>query len=92
VIVDTPPLVALPDSRLIAKSVDGFLLVVAAHKTPRHLVAEALTLLDPSKLLGIVFNADDRSLSGRYGYYHDYYQPRRGPSDSRRRIWKRGHR
>jgi capsular exopolysaccharide synthesis family protein len=67
VVLDTAPLVPVPDSQLIGKWVDGFLLVVAAHKTPRNLVAEALNLLDPAKLIGLVFNEDDRSLSG-YDY------------------------
>jgi capsular exopolysaccharide synthesis family protein len=70
VLIDTPPAVPLPDCRLIERLVDGFLLVVAAHKTPRKLVAEALNLLDPAKVVGIVFNADDRSRSADYGYYN----------------------
>jgi capsular exopolysaccharide synthesis family protein len=73
VIVDTPPMVPLPDCRLIGKWVDGFLLIVGASKTPRRLVADALNLMDPTKLLGIVFNGDKRPLSDHYGYYHYYY-------------------
>ncbi|HSS40405.1 MAG TPA: CpsD/CapB family tyrosine-protein kinase [Polyangia bacterium] len=73
VLVDTPPLVPLPDCRLIGKWVDGFLLVVGAHKTPRRLVADALNLLDPAKVIGVVFNGDRRPLSDRYGYDHYYY-------------------
>jgi len=63
VIVDTPPLVSVPDSRVIEKWVDGFLIVVAAHRTPRRLLEEALNLLDPAKIMGMVFNADDRHIS-----------------------------
>jgi capsular exopolysaccharide synthesis family protein len=70
VILDTPPLVAVPDGRIIMKGVDGFVLVVRAHKTPRKLVEEALSLSDPQKLLGLVFNRDDRPLSGYYRGYH----------------------
>jgi capsular exopolysaccharide synthesis family protein len=70
VILDTPPLVAVPDGRLIMKGVDGFILVVRAHETPRKLVEEALSLSDPQKLLGLVFNRDDRPLSGYYRGYH----------------------
>jgi hypothetical protein len=43
--------------------------VVAAHKTPRKLVAEALNVLDPAKMLGVIFNADDQPTSSHYGYY-----------------------
>ena len=84
VLVDTPPLVPLPDCRLIGKWVDGFLVVVGAHKTPRRLVAEALHLLDPAKVIGLVFNGDDRPTFGYYGYY-DYYIPR----DRQRGGWRR---
>lgn len=71
VVIDTPPLLAVFDSALLAKWVDGILLVVAANRTPRKLLGEALNLLDPSKVLGIVFNRDDRPM---FGYYESYYR------------------
>ncbi|MBI1950909.1 MAG: hypothetical protein HYS34_06040 [Acidobacteria bacterium] len=69
IVKDTPPLVPVPDGRLIARSVDGLVTVVAAHRTPRKLVEEGLTLLDPSRVVGLVFNGDARPLSGYYGRY-----------------------
>ena len=72
VLIDTPPLVPLPDCRLIGKWVDGFLLVVGAHKTPRRLVQDALNLLDLSKVIGVVFNGDRRPISSYYGFSHYY--------------------
>ena len=63
VIVDTPPLVSVPDGRVFGKWVDGFLMVVAAHRTPRKLLGEALNLMEPTKIVGIVFNGDDRHVS-----------------------------
>jgi len=63
VIVDTPPLVSVPDSRVIGKWVDGFLIVVAAHRTPRRLLDEALNVIEPAMIVGLVFNGDDRHLS-----------------------------
>src|SRR6185503_14579223 len=80
VLVDTPPLVPLPDCRLIRKWVDGFLLIVGAHKTARSLVTDALNLLDPAKLIGVVFNGDRRPLSAHYGYH--YYAPRTDDRDA----------
>ena len=47
--------------------------VVAANDTPRKLLEESLNLLDPSKVLGIVFNRDHRPL---YGYYSGDYSGR----------------
>jgi capsular exopolysaccharide synthesis family protein len=74
VLVDTPPLMPLPDCRLIGRCVDGFFLVVAAHRTPRKAVAETLNLIDRTKLMGTVFNGDDQPL-GRYSAYYAYCQP-----------------
>ncbi len=71
VIVDTPPLLPVFDTSLLSRCVDGMLIVVAANQTPRKLLAEALNLLDPSKVLGIVFNSDNRPM---FGYYHGYYK------------------
>jgi Mrp family chromosome partitioning ATPase len=78
VIVDTPPLVPVPDTRLIADHVDGLMVVVAAHRTPRPLFEDALNMMDPAKVIGIVFNGDDRPLHGYYGDYYGYGHRRRG--------------
>jgi capsular exopolysaccharide synthesis family protein len=73
VLIDTPPVVPLADSRLLAKIIDGYVVVVAAHKTPRKLLTDAFDLLDTAKLVAVVFNGDDQPLSNYYGYYgsHD---------------------
>jgi capsular exopolysaccharide synthesis family protein len=68
VLIDTPPAL-LPDCRLIGRWVDGFLLVVTAHKTPRKLLAQALDELGSSRILGLVLNRDDRPPARYYGYY-----------------------
>src|SRR5947208_1368994 len=69
-----PPVLLVPDCRLMSQWIDGFLLVVAAHRTPRKLLGEALSAMDEAKVLGIVFNGDDRPLSGYYGGdYRSYY-------------------
>ena len=74
VVLDTPPLLPVFDSALLAHAVDGVLVVVAANQTPRKLLGEALNMLDPSKVLGIVFNRDAKPLFGYYdAYYKDYF-------------------
>jgi capsular exopolysaccharide synthesis family protein len=74
VVLDTPPLLAVQDCRVIARWIDGLLVVVAAHRTPRRLVEEALSVVDPAKIVGLVFNGDDPLLSiyqsSRYAEYH----------------------
>jgi len=89
VVVDAPPLIPVPDCRVIAKHLDGFLLIVAAHKTPRKLVEEALDILDPAKVLGLVFNADSRPLAGYYSSYSAYRAYVAEPSANGHRRWWR---
>ncbi|MBI2185503.1 MAG: CpsD/CapB family tyrosine-protein kinase [Acidobacteria bacterium] len=74
IVIDTPPLLPVFDSALLAKLVDGVLLVVAANQTPRKLLGESLNMLDPAKVLGIVFNRDERPLFGYYNSYSRYYR------------------
>jgi len=69
VVLDAPPLCPVQDCRVIAHWVDGFLLVVAAHHTPRRLVDEALSVVERGKMLGLVFNGDTQPPSSFYGYY-----------------------
>jgi len=70
IVLDTPPLVSFPDCRVIEKCVDGFLIAVAAHKTSRKLLEEALNVTERAKIVGFVFNGDDRHLSrDSYGTY-----------------------
>jgi capsular exopolysaccharide synthesis family protein len=92
VILDTPPLLLVPDCRLLLQWVDAFVIVVAAHRTPRRLLAETLAAVDPAKLAGLVFNGDHRPLSGYYKkYYGSYYSDRARPQVRRRWLswWRR---
>lgn len=76
IVLDTPPVLPAPDSRLIAEIIDGYLVVVAADKTPRKLLEETLILLGPAKILGLVFNRESYKHS-RYGKYYYAYTSRR---------------
>jgi capsular exopolysaccharide synthesis family protein len=70
VVVDTPPLLLLPDCRALSQRVDGFLLVVAAHKTSRRALAASLTALEEEKTIGIVFNNEDTPPQSQYKRYY----------------------
>jgi capsular exopolysaccharide synthesis family protein len=69
VIIDTPPLAPVYDAAVLSRLVDGILIVVAAHETPRKLLEDALNMVDESKVLGMVFNGDDSLVSGEYDEY-----------------------
>ena len=72
VLLDTPPLAPVFDAAVLARAVDGVIVVVAADRTPRRLLAVALDLLDPAKVIGIVFNNDSSPL---FGYNTSAYRP-----------------
>jgi capsular exopolysaccharide synthesis family protein len=91
IVLDTPPVLLVPDCKLMSQWIDGFLLVVAAHRTPRKLLGEALNVLDEAKLLGIIFNGDDRPVAGYYGKYYGgyYHEPTGRGAGGWRQAWKR---
>jgi Mrp family chromosome partitioning ATPase len=80
IILDTPPLIPFPDCRFIERWSDGFVIVAAAHRTPRKLIEEAIKVVDPAKMVGIIFNRDDRPV---FGYYTHYY----GDKDRSKKSW-----
>jgi capsular exopolysaccharide synthesis family protein len=68
VVLDTPPLVPVCDAAVMSRLVDGLLVVVAAHETTRKQLGDALSLLDESKTLGLVFNGD--TPASKYNAYY----------------------
>jgi capsular exopolysaccharide synthesis family protein len=84
IVLDTPPLALVQDCRVVARWVDGVIVIVAAHQTPRALLESALDVVDPTKLVGIVFNGFDDLGGGRHGrHYAGYYSPA-DPDDAER--------
>ena len=74
VVLDSPPLLNLADSRILATLVDGVILVVGGGITPRELVhrAYASAVDAGSHVLGATINfADTRSDYYSYGYHPD---------------------
>ena len=78
VIVDTPPVLPVSDTRLLVRHVQTVLLVVRALKVPVGAVMRAKELLEGARapIAGVVINAMKRrhSGSGYYGYrgYGEY--------------------
>ncbi len=83
VVLDTPPLMAVSDPRVIAQFVDYVIFLVRWEKTDRSLALNALRLLAETEAdVGIVLSQVDLKRHSRYGYhdygayyskYHDYY-------------------
>ena len=75
VIIDTSPLVLLPDAHLLASMVDGVVLVVRAESTPHNLVKRAAEAVGNTPIVGVVLNgaAAPTGVTGYYGYYNGDY-------------------
>ncbi len=75
VIFDTPPVVGISDSSIIAKEMDGVILVVQYRKYPRDMIIRAKQMLDTLgvKQVGVVLNNINIMRDDYYYYYHSYY-------------------
>lgn len=72
VIVGTPPVAPLTDALCLSRLVDAALLVLRASQTPQETVHEALALLGPGKVAGLIFNGAEE-LKNLYEKYAGYY-------------------
>jgi len=74
VLLDSPPLLAVTDALILAKSVNGVLLVVDPKKTKRGAIRQAIEQLQrlDTRLLGVVLNNIKVKRSSYY-YNRDYY-------------------
>jgi capsular exopolysaccharide synthesis family protein len=73
VIVDSPPILALSDSTLLASVCDTVLLVVRANSTPAKLVTETINRIGQNRICGIVLNRQKKLPTALY-YYNTYYR------------------
>jgi capsular exopolysaccharide synthesis family protein len=87
ILIDTPPLLAVSDPSVVARRVDGLLLVVRTHKNSRQALRQANQRIQTHgiPLLGVVSNAVEEAAeqaSAYAGYYADYFEPRQASRSS----------
>ena len=80
VLIDSPPVMGVTDSRILATLADAVILVVRSHATTRSLVRRTLDDFHQihSRVIGVVLNGADIHSSdydyyGYYSYYRSYY-------------------
>jgi exopolysaccharide/PEP-CTERM locus tyrosine autokinase len=90
IIFDSTPLLVTSEAEILAKLVDGVIMVVRAGKTPRETVEHAVQMLGKDKIIGMVLNDVEFKSSGlfsRYfgsaGYYYGYGQEKKRPPETR---------
>jgi len=73
IVLDSPPIVAVTDAEILAKKVDGSILVVSANVTELSMMDRAVQLIkhDNSQFIGTVLN--NFSIKPGYGSYYKYY-------------------
>ena len=72
IIFDGPPLLATPQTQVLAGLVGQVVFVIEAGKTPQSVVEEALEMIPEEQATGLVMNKNE-GISGRSGYYYGYY-------------------
>ncbi len=70
IIFDAPPLLQDSSASILSRLVGQVILIVEAEKTPRHIVEEAVKLVDESKYVALVLNKSNQRESSDYGYYY----------------------
>jgi capsular exopolysaccharide synthesis family protein len=71
VIVDSPPVLSLADTSILAPLCDAILLIIRANSTPAQAVKESVERIGREKICGIVMNRAKTTKSSYY--YHRYY-------------------
>ena len=78
IFIDTPPMLQIPDARVIGRLTSGVVLVVRAGKTTKDAAVAARARLreDGVRVLGTVMNDwnPKHSPGGFYGYYDGYHK------------------
>lgn len=72
IVFDSPPLLATSEALVLAKVMGQIVMVVSAESTPRSMVKEALSMLDPDQSVSLVLNKTRSMSGGKYGYYGSY--------------------
>lgn len=75
VLIDTPPMLQMPDARILGRLADAVVLVIRAGKTRRDaaLAATQRFAQDGTRLLGTILNDWDPKHSSRSQYQYDAY-------------------
>jgi capsular exopolysaccharide synthesis family protein len=74
IIIDSPPVMGLPDALYLSKIVDGTVIVVRAGETPKKALMETKNVFKSinAKILGVILNGVKKS-DLKYGSYNYYY-------------------
>lgn len=83
IIFDSPPVIGVSDTSVLANAVDAVVLLVQYRRNPQSMVLRAQQIIGTLKtsLIGVVLNQVPANAGGDYGYYtnnYAYYHDRAG--------------
>jgi protein-tyrosine kinase len=73
VIFDSPPLLLTNEAVTLSSMMGQIVLVVEAARTQQSIVKQAIELLDPNQVVGVVLNKNRTADGAGYGYYSSGY-------------------
>ncbi len=90
IIIDSPPLIPVTDSEIIAQIADGTILVVSSNNTEMDLLEKSVEILnrDKTTFLGVLLNnfSYRSGYSSYYKYYYYYSRPTNGSKKSKIKV------
>lgn len=91
IIFDTPPLLTVADSTVLATKVDGVVIIADSGSTRREALQKAAESLRQvgAHILGTILNRVDTRAEGYYYYYSSYYYTEDGEKKRHRKRSKR---
>ena len=74
VLIDSPPIMSVADAGILARVVDGVLMIIQIGRTPKNVIAHSNLLFKQSgvNMLGYILT-NVEGPGGKYGYYNNYY-------------------
>ncbi len=73
VVIDTPPVLAFPDTAILSPLSDGVVFVINCKNTRKTVVKRAIDTLHDCKIMGFVLNMSEAAAVDYYGYTSGYY-------------------
>jgi len=84
VIIDTPPVLLMPDANLVSGIVDAVVLVIAAGRTPHDSIQRTIAALGRDRIIGVVLNrVAGQEMTG--SQYESYYGGQDGVVKAKRK-------
>jgi capsular exopolysaccharide synthesis family protein len=86
VLYDTPPVLGVSETAVLARDVGQSFMVIQHRRYPRHMSRRARQIIDQSggKLLGVLINSVEVTQADTFFYYHHQYEDYLRAPDTRR--------